>query len=204
MNNLYFFTEHEYKTSKYVKIPSVFYERGLCDKIRNDLVRFKITGIIEFQENLFVVLPKGMEIPSNDYEKQLAARLIYKVLNKYSKTNLLDEEENDWLGDKETTKVFELVQWFVEDYRQNGLIYMQRRIEQINGNARINWSKTLTKMSPILIKNKMFYIDLITSKNDIANDHELTLIHAFVLKEIKERFGWLFNFNFEFYIDNTL
>ncbi|WP_044748905.1 LlaJI family restriction endonuclease [Bacillus alveayuensis] len=203
MNNLYFFSEHEYKTNKYVKIPSVFYERGLCDKVRNELVRFKITGIIEYQENLFVILPKGMDIPSNDYEKKRAARLIYKVLNKYSKTNLLDEEENDWLGDKETTKVFELVQWLVEDYRQNGLIYMQRRIEQINGNGRINWSKTLAKMSPILIKNKLFYIDLITSKNDIANDHELTLIHAFVLKEIKERFGWLFNFSFEFYIDNV-
>ncbi|REJ20804.1 MAG: hypothetical protein C6W54_19125 [Bacillaceae bacterium] len=202
MNNLYFFSEHENQTNNYVKIPSVFYERGLCEKIRNELVKFKITGIIEYQDNIFVILPKGMEIPSNEYEKKSAARLIYKVLNKYSKTNLLDEEENDWLGANEATKVFELVLWLVEDYRQNGLIYMQRKLEQKNGNGRINWSKTIAKIMPILIKNKLLYIDFITSKNDIANDHEITLIHAIVLKEIKERFGWLFNIDFEFNINS--
>lgn len=80
---------------------------------------------------------------------------------------------------------------------------MQRRNEQINGKGRINWSKTLRKRNPVLVKKKLVYLDLITSKNDLVIDQDVTLIHASILKEATIRFGWLFNFEFNFNCENV-
>ncbi|MFC5773227.1 LlaJI family restriction endonuclease [Ectobacillus antri] len=204
MNNLHFFVDYEWKQNDSIEIPLVFYERGLCEKARSGLIRFKVTGIIEYYDDLFIVLPKGtdLSIYHSESEKKKVARLLYKVLSKYSKVNSLDQDERYWLGDNESTEVFEIVQWLFEDYRQNGLIHTQRRSEQINGKGRIDWSKTLSKQTPVFIKKKLFYLDLITSKNDLVSDPDVTLIHAFVLKEATKRFGWLYNFDFEFSFDS--
>jgi hypothetical protein len=205
MSSFHFFVDYEWKQNKGIEIPLVFYEKGLCEKARNGLIRFKVTGIIEYHDDIFVVLPKGMnqDVHRSELQKKKLACLVYKVLNKYSKGNLLDQDERYWLGDNESTKVFDIVQWLFEDYRQNGLIHTQRRIEQLNGKSRIDWSKTLSKKTPIFVEKKLVYLDLITSKNDLVNDQDVTLIHASILKEATEKFGWLDNFSFEFNL-NTI
>ena len=60
--------------------------------------------------------------------------------------------------------MLELVQWFIEDYKQHGIIRIKRRVNQINGGGRIEWSKTISRKLPIVNEDDLIYLDLITSK----------------------------------------
>ncbi|EPY7705168.1 LlaJI family restriction endonuclease [Bacillus paranthracis] len=196
MNKLYFFVDYEW-TKAISEIPGIFYERGLCEKNKNGQIRFKVTGIIDYQNDTYVIYPKGMRVSDKSHQRKKNANLIYKVLHKYSRTNIIDDRENDWLGSNDDIRMLELVQWFTEDYKQHGIIRIKRRVNQINGGGRIEWSKTISRKLPIVNEDDLIYLDLITSKNNFVNNEDLTLIHCLILKEISERFGWLFDFKFD-------
>lgn len=88
MSNFHIFIDYEWKKTD-IKIPSIFYQKGFCERSKNQWVRFKVTGIIEYQDEIFIILPKGTELSLYDSEidKKKIARLLYKVLKKYSKTS---------------------------------------------------------------------------------------------------------------------
>lgn len=196
MNNCHFFIEYEWQRSIDIPIPTVFFERGFCEKSNSGSVRFKVTGLLEHNDKFFIIFPKGMNIPTHTKEKVLKTQMLLKTLNKYASTNILDAEESTWMGSNDSSRLFEITEWLIEDYKQNRLIHTHRRKEQINGNGRIEWSKSIQKKAPIVMKNKLYYLDLITSKNDIVSDQELTSIHSLVLKLVSDTYGWLFDFHY--------
>lgn len=196
MNRCHFFIEYQWQRCDDLQIPTVFFERGFCEKNNSGSIKFKITGLLEYHDNFFVIFPKGMVIPNQEEEKVLVTQLLLKTLLKYSSNNFIDDEESTWMGTSDTSRVIEIVVWLIEDYKQNGLIHSNIRKEQLNGNGRIEWSKSIQKISPTLIKNKLYYLDLITTKNDIVSDQELTIIHSVLLQYVSEKYGWLFNFEF--------
>ncbi|MFC0189451.1 LlaJI family restriction endonuclease [Fictibacillus aquaticus] len=197
MNNCHFFIEYEWRSINGTQIPSVFYERGFCEKSNSGSVKFKVVGILEHDGEFFIIFPKGMYIPSHDKEKVLTTQLLLKTLNKYSSTNILGAEELTWMGSANSSKLFQTANWIIEDFKQNGLIHTNKRKEQQNGNGRIEWSKSIKQKSPIIINKKFYYLDVITSKNDIVSDQELTIMHSIVLTMVKDSYGWLFDFDYQ-------
>lgn len=197
--NKYFFVEYEWKVVEDLEVPSIFYERGFCEKSSKDALRFKITGLIEYKNSFFIIFPKGMTIPQSSKEKTYSTKLLLNVLEKYSSATILEGEETEWLGKNEASILFETAKWLIDDYTHNGLIHSTKRKELINSNGRIEWSKSIQKMAPILSNNNFYYLDLITSKNDIVKDQELTIIHSIVINSVFKDFGWLLGSNFSDY-----
>ncbi|WP_167751456.1 LlaJI family restriction endonuclease [Lentibacillus salicampi] len=199
MNNIYFFIDHEPAKFKEASIPNVFFEKGLCQKTEQSYVRFNVTGIIHANQNFFVVLPKGYRIPDNINTKVTLAKKIYNVLFKYKSTKILEKDESYWLGDTQTTTTFDVSKKLIDDFRQNGLITLQKRTFENNGRGNINWPKTFKTKTPYIKKSELVYLDFVTTKNNIVSNETISLIHSFILWNISDTYGWLFNFKYKDY-----
>jgi hypothetical protein len=186
-----------------IQIPKVFYERSFCERSSSGSIKFKVVGILEHSGEFFIIFPKGIYVPTQDNEKVLNTQLLLKTLNRYTSTHILDAEELTWMGSSDSSKLFHTANWIIEDFKLNGLIHTNKRKEQLNGNGRIEWSKSIKKKSPIILNKKFYYLDIITTKNDIVSDQELTIIHSIVLKLVKDSYGWLFNFDYHHDFSNN-
>ena len=193
-NTIRYFTEYESKKIDY-KLPSLFFERGYCEKNPDNSIKFKIVGFIEFDGIFYVIFPKGMSKSIIDNKKN--ASILLKVLKKYWSSSYLEDSEATWNAQHNNAKFFKVVEWLIQDYKVSSLMQRNQKTIEVNGNGRIEWNKTIKKINPTITSNKnMIYMDLLTSKNKNQSDAEIIQIHKYVLSDIKLKYGDIFEFTY--------
>lgn len=76
---------------------------------------------------------------------------------------------------------YELAEYLLEDYLQNGLYVKVMSDSRKNGAGKTNWSKTVTKIQPLIQDGTPIYIDLIKKHYRIDDKDLISIIHANVL-----------------------
>lgn len=200
-NKIRYFTEYESEKIDF-KFPSLFFERGYCEKNKDNTIKFKIVGFIEFEGFFYVIFPKGMSKSSVESENKKNASVLLKVLKKYLSSSYLEDSEALWNSQHNNPKFFKVIEWLIQDYKVSGLMKRNQKVIEVNGNGRIEWNKTIKKSNPIITSNNsVVYMDLLTSKNRNHADAEIIQIHKYVLNDIKLQYGSIFGFKFH---DNTV
>lgn len=78
------------------------------------------------------------------------------------------------------------------DYFQNGY-YMEKEIKyKSSSRGNINWSKTIKQKTPIIYKNKPYYLNFITKEISYSENALITLIHQYCVYESFKYIGWLY------------
>lgn len=195
MNNIYFFTEYESRTFPH-EIPSAFYESGFCEK-DNSKIKFTVVGILEYELSIYIIFPKGLPLNENLEINHINSNLLIRALQKYLSNTSLSEEEQVWNQSHNSLKLIKTIEWLIEDYKAYDIISFSKKIISINNNGRIDWNKTIHKVLPYYSKNKnIIYPNLYTIKNKTDEFMDVTLIHMWVLADISEKYGQLFNLKF--------
>ena len=79
---------------------------------------------------------------------------------------------------------------------RNGFYYTESEvIYKINNRGKINWSKTIKKIPPIIQGNSMIYLNTVVRENSPNINKLITLIHKYCVSESFERIGWIYTTN---------
>jgi hypothetical protein len=190
--NIYFFTELKPKKVS-TDIPLSFFKKGICEE-ENGITKFKVTGIFVSEKDVFVIFPKGIFEHNDRSQNIVIAQTLFQVLLKYNKESI-QEFQVSFGENNNNSSFFSLVNWLVDDFKKYGLIRKEFKKKEINGNGRINWSKTIKETTPYIINGNILYLDTINIKSMRDLNSEITVVHYNILKEIEQEYGWLLNFN---------
>lgn len=119
---------------------------------------------------------------------------IAKTQNKANIKKESNETDNVWPIDSYL--------WLINDYLENGLYYNREKKLSRSNSGKIEWKKTLQQV-PIYSDGNIIYDQLITSRMVPANDM-ITHIYKICLRQSVDKFGWLFNYNFQIQIEQIV
>lgn len=150
-----------------------------------------------FEDNVItIIFPRGL---NHEFENEKELRdntlLLMKTLLLFhkrteSKTLNLDMEEIT-KGNKDINFPLESIIWLLEDYQNNGIYFKSSNVHVSTNQGIINWSKTIKNKVP-LKNNKTFFYPEFVSNSRINHEHELTLIHKYIITECISILGWLY------------
>ena len=159
---------------------------------KNSMYKLKKVGFIFTNNKLFVFLPKNTnqsKISSNENN------MLFKALTKFS--HLLNNNSSNIHNDIEIEKndLFSVIDWLITDYIHNGIIKNNISRETRLNIGKINWDKTLKKITPINNSNGPIYLKFIHNQK-ILNYNFLSKVQQMVLTDISNKFGDLWNFKY--------
>jgi len=162
--------------------------RGIAQKKQNT-ISFHYVGIIVFQQQLILFLPKYLHEPLNYFDKITKIKQIINVLKVYSKGSVT-KEELEFFGSfqqGELFNYFSAVDYFINDYIENGL-YNTDKIDYIlNGDGEVDWQQTIDYQFAYLSKDQSpIYLDLVTEEVLADQKHIIIEIHKVILNECSE------------------
>lgn len=166
-------------------------KRQICIVDGNYLI-FKVVGIFIYKNSFYIVFPKTYKAPSSIDKVKKHAQLLYKVLMKYRKESLLDNEEISLLGGQSGNFVnsITVANEIINDYMINGIL--DRRLEiKTTDSAIIDWNYTINRKQPIIAENTVAYLDTIGRKRVTDNQNLIMLIHKYCIYESLHKYGWL-------------
>ena len=90
---------------------------------------------------------------------------------------------------KKAVNRYELAEYIIEDYLQNGL-YVKDIIEsRKNGPGRTSWGKTVAKLQPVIQNHAPVYLEMMNRYRVIDENDIISLIHANVVKQCLDFLG---------------
>ena len=144
---------------------------------------------------------KQEELKSNPEKSKEYFSIIFSTIIKYLK------EENNKNQNKSVPEYDDLSKEFfdnfyfpgiidkiLDSYTRHKLVFPLRKHENVNNWSNIDWNKTIARSSIFLIEDNDFPIfDKVISHNlNEDKEHIVAKIHAMILNEIFDEFGWLF------------
>lgn len=183
------YKEHDLKTLNYNQI-----EKNDVIQKANGYIWFKVVGIFVIDSSLIVVMPKGY-ISSYEYSIKGDIVQLLKVLMQYHELNDKDLVEaviqGNGLGLKEST--FYAAYNLIEDYIHYGLLHRELQNERLGQYGRVNWSKSIASVHPIVSEGKPIYDHVVTITSVDDKTSELLRYQRWALKTSIQRYGWLFD-----------
>lgn len=172
-------------------------EKNFFDKTANGKVILKFSGITYSQGLTYIFFPKGFKIKNHNSEDEiiLNAELLLKTIKKYKNNINNIEFYDEWLSDNENFNIIKTAEWLIRDFKRNGFYIEDSNKREVNGKGKILWGQTIKKKIPFLRNSTIIYNELITEKNNIDFDSDISKIHKFVMIDCIRKFGWLFDIN---------
>ncbi|ALT68984.1 LlaJI family restriction endonuclease [Methanobrevibacter millerae] len=158
----------------------------------------RFVGIHGDDNGVFVYFPLGYELSETDSEIRRDIFHLFEIINEFKeeKEGNISQRNNSEKKDVEFPigAYMEIIYYFLNNgyYRETDSVY------RTQNKGKVNWSKTIKKQNPILIKNKNSSYSLIyanfTVRNSTPNDDkEITRINQYCVYESFKKIGWLFN-----------
>ena len=91
--------------------------------------------------------------------------------------------------------MFTVVNWLIKDFKHNGIV-RTRSFEQHKTKGKVLWQKTIKNKLGFIQDDEIAIVDTLNRKR-YADYDELSAIHEFVIVEIADMYGWIFN-NFRY------
>lgn len=133
--------------------------------------------------HLLYLLPKyerevGTELqPEEEKQRMQQFQTVLQVINRYNQNNktLAEESEVDTYAKKLRVKIELLM-----DYVANGAYRDDEHVDEINGNGRILWQRTIQKTLPYLADNGPVYMELHTRRKQDDDQNFFTRLHHYL------------------------
>jgi len=162
--------------------------RGIA-KRKQTAVSFQYVGVIVFQNQLLLFLPKFLKESLSDLEKIEKMKTILKVLKVYSKRSVT-VQELEFFGNFEQGELFNYLSaadYFINDYIENGLYHRDKIEYMINGNGEIDWQQTIDSQASYLSKGQSpIYLELVKEETLVDQTHVIIEIHKAILNECSQ------------------
>lgn len=143
-----------------------------------------------------IFFPKGYELPTNVKNLRYSVKNLIYVLSTFKKKYERNCNQNKNIID-DFSFPFDSYLIVLDFFISNGY-YKEKHISyKINGNGKINWTKTIQKIKPIIEKNNITYLKTVNKKDQYNYDNILTLIHKFLVWDSLNKIGWLYNINIQ-------
>lgn len=181
---------------KYIikNIPQKFIQNNYFAKNLDGTYTVKVCGISHYKDSNYFFFPKGYDVKYQSSQKHETAKMLFQTLLKYKNSIILNEEESEWLGDENKDANFlDLVDWLIRDFQKNGLYVETEQKMELNGNGRIDWSRSIKQRLPFINQEQYIYLDMVTRKNKIDNNTIISLIHKKVIIDCIRNFSWLYD-----------
>lgn len=149
---------------------------------------FSYVGVIQYGSKLVYCLPKYWRWvnPPEKNEVRKSAEWshfaqVLKVIARYRES--VDEQAED-TQEHEGDGLLGLMVRLVMDYAENGVYRDDEQVEQINGNGKILWQKSINSLLPYLQNGRdPVYVDLYRRATVADEDNYFARLHRFVVKE---------------------
>lgn len=161
--------------------------------LRKDSKGYRINGVGIFikKDKMFIFLPKNIDKKKiTDSEVKKIAKLLLK------KGNSLLDSNGDGIIFK--SKFLMIINWLISDFKINGLFVTENSHYRLTNGRKINWSKTISKVDPIIYDDEIIFSGYMCKTKKISDDF-LTKVHSYVLNIISEHYGNnILDFNFHY------
>ena len=148
-------------------------------------------GIVCDKNDISVHFPLGFHISDDDRELRRDIMLLVATI---SSTIGHRESGIKYSMEKchETGFPIQAYLTVINDYFERGY-YREHEVEySVSKRGKINWSRTIRHQKPVIQDGDVFYLNYITRKNTVNENHLITLIHEYCVAESFEKIGWLF------------
>lgn len=135
---------------------------------------------------LNIMLPKNSELV-NDVSPDVINVLVDALRNNRGR-NSGSGDANSVIASND---LFVVVEWLIQDFRANGIFAVNHKTWD-RKRGKINWGRTIKKVTPFVQDDNLVLLDLIRKKRILDFD-EVSQIHAAVMQQIANKFGVLFH-----------
>ena len=152
-------------------------------------------GFVFENKNVHLFLPKGSSFDIKSGDERKKARLLFRTLEKYYRTEqtfLMRDGKTSLTG---SPQILPLINFFVDDYRHNGIYINSSHVERRGSTGKIDWNKTIKSVQSIYDKGKLVFPEFVNRIPNHNTVSEITKIHNWVLNDIDSNFGWLYSDN---------
>lgn len=180
----------------------------LPSKVHNFLSRHKndfhdsnkFVGFVSLPKQIVIVLPKVYPLATVPNQKTLQqAKLLFQTLQKVAK--LADRNsvkliegfypQLDNVNDRIPASRIGLADLILKDWFEYGFWTSSQQVFGLQGHQ-IDWERTLVRNTPMMTHSGPLYIDAQYRRHLRFEQHILTQIHQWVVREIVRNFGFLF------------
>lgn len=103
--------------------------------------------------------------------------VIIRAISRYVK-----EEKNRFANREDNAvsrrgSILELAVRMLRDYLENGLYVVQRHELEQNGQGEIDWNTTITQFQPVIVRERPYYMDVMTEQAYSDEEHYITRLH---------------------------
>lgn len=167
---------------------------GLFSSIHGKRISF--CGLITHQGINYFFYPRKTDIARMKKDPLQSGSTLMRALLKFakdSKTSIENPEDGQTLVGFEKLN---LVRSLIQDFKQNGIFKLEE-IKTRKNVGKTDWKSTISRSTPFPDKSQTpVYLDVYGKKKSIASN-EITKIHAEVLREIFEKYGFIFSSKFQ-------
>lgn len=178
------------------------YKRAIPDNLKSEIAlqigdvdpdRAKIAfcGFLFKGKDAYVFMPRGSNINGGVLTNMDQARLLFKCLTKYCRTNesfLQKEGRSIVVGHPQ---ILPLIVEILNDFKVNGIYTSESSFTRRGFQGKTDWLKTIERVNPHMEDEEIIYPHFINRFTNSFFSNTVTQIHWSILKEIQSRFGWL-------------
>lgn len=156
--------------------------------------RFHYVGIIQNGANLLYILPKYLneisgeeevgESSARDAARMLHFRQVLQVIHRYQQNNKSSSDAPELSAQLQPLRVdIELL----TDYVAHGAYRDDEQVDELNGNGRILWNRTMQKSLPFLTDEGPLYVEMHTRRKQDDERNFFTRLHHHLAHEAYEQ-----------------
>lgn len=195
------------KTSKIIKkYNSEIKNLGLEWSEKAKTIKVSMIGLYYYKKTYIACLPKIFkdkkeELESNQEKLKKDFSIIFSTIIKYLKEES-NKNQNKSVPEYDdlSHELFDnfyfpgIIDKILDSYTRHKLVFPLRKHENVNNWSNIDWNKTIARSSIFLRNNDDFPIfnKVISHNLNEDKEHIVAKIHAMILNEIFDEFGWLF------------
>jgi len=179
-------------------------DRGLLTSNGNRVSnKVSFCGLITCQGGNYIFLPRKTDRGSEKKVHKKYAPDLFKALRKYHRevSSLLNVNEDG--VELEGTDNISAIYSLIDDYRKNGL-YSKRQTHRNKNKGKPDWPRTISRHQPVLSNIGPAYIEYEGVQRNNSADGEISRIHAYIIKELDDKFGEIFIGNKSYKHDGIL
>jgi hypothetical protein len=138
-----------------------------------------------------VIFPRGYRLSGDEKQVRKDIVRLLATLNRFS-GRCEGEKTFNSIGEMNLSMPIQSYQYIIYDFLAHGY-YTEKEVDyHINNKGKVNWKRTIQKITPQINNNNIVYLNFVTRKNKIKDNNIITKIHEYCVYESFTRFGWLF------------
>lgn len=138
-----------------------------------------------------VIFPRGYRLSEDEKQVRKDIVRLLATLNRFS-GRCEGEKTFNSIGEMNLSMPIQSYQYIIYDFLTHGY-YTEKEVDyHINNKGKVNWKRTIQKITPQINNNNIVYLNFVTRKNKIKDNNIITKIHEYCVYESFTRFGWLF------------